>query len=451
MGDLGSAGGVTDEQHAEHRSKLRFLLRSAASLASTSMVTAGLGFVFWAVAARAFPASAVGESSTAISAMGLIAPLTTLGFGTLVMMRLTRMDQGRSTLVSTACLVCGAAATAVALACALTLPDSLLGLPGVGNRPIATVVFVGLVATQAVGLVIDQALLAAHGGGIQLARNIIQSVAKLVLIIALALTLARFGSLNIVASWFAANAISIVAVVVVLMRRYRVSPRRMLPRLAVLRGMHLDAARHHALNTALMVPYFVIPIVANAILGSEQAAYLYATWSLAGFVFFLPVALATALFASGARDTRTFHMEFRFTLRFALVICTAANLALALIGGLVLEIFGKAYADNGHLLLILLALGGLGLIVKDHHVTLARVIGTEGREALLMGALGAGEILGAVLGASRGGLVGLALGWLAAIGLEVVVCAPMVWRAYRGRVRIPESAPAARAPDGAAA
>lgn len=39
------------DKDAEHRSKLRFLLKSAASLASTSVITAGLGFVFWAVAA----------------------------------------------------------------------------------------------------------------------------------------------------------------------------------------------------------------------------------------------------------------------------------------------------------------------------------------------------------------------------------------------------------------
>ena len=62
MAALEQHGAAGEKRHAEHRSKLRFLLRSAASLASTTMVTAGLGFAFWAVAARAFPASEVGES-----------------------------------------------------------------------------------------------------------------------------------------------------------------------------------------------------------------------------------------------------------------------------------------------------------------------------------------------------------------------------------------------------
>lgn len=423
-----------------HRGTLRFLLHSAATLAATSVLTAGLGFVYWAVAARAFPAAEVGESSTAISAMSLLAPLAMLGFGTLVMVRLPAMREGRSTLVSTAVTVTAAAASLAALLCAVLLPDDLLGLPGLGHKPAETGLFVALVATQAVGLLLDQALLAATGGGIQLRRNLIQSLAKLALLAAFAVTLARFGSLSIVASWLLANIVSIAAVVVVLMRRYRVPVRRLVPNPSMLRGMHDDAARHHALNTALMVPYYAMPIVANVVLGSEQAAYLYATWSVAGFVFFLPLALATGLFASGARDSRTFLTEFRFTLRTALLICSAAVLAIAVLGRLVLRIFGAAYAENGYAVLIVLAAGGLGLIIKDHHVTLARVTGNEGREAVLMAVLGGVEVVLAVVGAHRGGLLGLSLGWLAAVALEAVVCAPLVWRAYRGTVAVPVQA-----------
>jgi O-antigen/teichoic acid export membrane protein len=420
-------------EHSEARSKIQFLLQSAASLAATSMVTAGLGFIYWALAARIFTASAVGESSTAISAMGLLAPLTMLGLGTLVMVQLPRMQQGRTALVASATLVSGVAASIVSLACALLLPSGYLGIPNIARQPATILIFVALVATQVMGLVMDQALLAVLGGSIQLARNMIQAVVKLVLLVVLALLLERFGALSILLSWLFANIVSIAAIIVVLMRQHTVRLRQIRPSLSALRGMHIDAAQHHALNISLMVPYFAMPIVANVILGSEKAAYLYATWSLAGFVFFLPVSLATALFASGARDSRTFNAEFRFTIRVAAAICAAANLVILVVGGPVLKIFGDAYAENGRTVLIVLALGGMGLIVKDHHVTLARVTGHIGREAEVMIALGVLEIVGAVIGAYRGGLLGLSLGWLAAIGVEVVVCGPQVWHAYLGR------------------
>jgi O-antigen/teichoic acid export membrane protein len=380
--------------------------------------------------------------------MNLLAPLTIFGLGTLVMVALPAMRGGRATLVSTAAMVSGVAASLAALACAVLLPGDFLGRPGIGHDPLVIALFTGLVATSAIGLLLDQCLLAVAGGGIQLSRNVIQAVVKLVLLVVFALTLARLGSIIIVASWLGANLISIVVVIVSLMRRYRVPLRQIMPRPSVLRGMQFDAARHHALNTALMAPYFVMPIVANVRLGSERAAYLFASWSLAGFVFFLPISLATALFASGARDSRAFLTEFRFTLRSALLISAAANVLLALVGGPVLRIFGSAYAENGRAVLAVLALGGIGLVVKDHHVTLARLIGSEGREAVLMTVLGVGEVAGAVIGAYRGGLIGLSLGWLAAIGVEVVVCGPLVWRAYRGRVAVPIRAPAGHHTDG---
>lgn len=437
VGDSDDETPADDDTPADYRTKLRFLLRSAASLATSTVVTAGIGFIYWAVAARAFPATEVGESSTAIAAVSLLAPLSIIGLGTLMMVRLPAMTEGRAALVSTATLVASLTAGLAALACALVLPKSFLGLPGIGHQSLATMLFIALVISQTVCLVVDQAFLAVSGSGIQLGRNLIQSVAKLVLIAAFAVTLARFGSIAIVTSWLLANVISVAAVVILLVRRYHVPLRRALPRLSALGGMRFEAVKHHGLNTSLFVPYFAMPIVANATLGSERAAYLYATWSLAGFVFFLPMALAWALFASGTRDSRTFVSEFRFTLRFSLLFCAAAVLAIVLFGSLALRIFGKAYAENGHVLLVILAIGGLGTIVRDHHVTLARVVGGEGREALLIATLGAGEIAGAAVGAHLGGLIGLGLGWLAAIGVEILVCGPLVWRTYRGRVAVP--------------
>lgn len=435
MTSAGASDNDRDVQ-AEHRSKLRFLLRSAAALVSTSIVTSGLGFIYWAVAARMFRATDVGESATAIAAMSLIAPFTVLGLGTVLVSRLPTMRSGRAELVATATVVSGLVGTIVALVGAFTLPSDFLGLPGIGRDVGITVLFVVAVATQGMGYLLDYALLSAIGGGMQLGRNTIQAIVKLVLLVVLALTLARFGSLVIVASWAVANVVSIAAVIGLLMRQFPQPLRHVMPRLSALRGIHFAAAKHHMLNIALFTPFFAMPILANVILGSEQAAYLYATWQVAGFLFYVPIALATALFASGARDASTFVMEFRFTLRYALLICAAANVGVLLLGGWVLRIFGPDYAANGRIALIFMCLGGFGLIIKDHHVAIARVTETVGREAILVGALGLGELVGAAIGAWRGGLNGLGLGWLAAVALEALVCGPLVWRAYRGRLVI---------------
>lgn len=425
------------DKHSAHRSKLAFLFRNAASLVSTTVVTSGLGFLYWVAAARFFPATAVGEAATAIAAMNLIAPFTVLGFSTTLMAQLPGMRDRRAELVSSAALVCGVAGGVVAFICTLVLPASFLGITEVGHQAWATALFAAGVAAQSIAFMLDAALLSVLGGGVQLWRNIIHSVVKLVLLVLSALTLSLVGSLSIYASWFVANVLSIAVVGIWLMYRQRVTLRQAMPNLAALRGIHFEAARHHSLNLSLQVPYFAMPIVANVTLGAEQAGYLYAVWSLAGFVFVLPLALSSALFASGARDSSTILKEFGVTFRFSMLACLVANILILPFGGLALRIFGAAYADSGHLALIILCLGGFGVVVRDHHVAMARILGTVGREAVLISVLSAVELAGAAVGALRGGLTGLTLGWVIAIAVEVVVLGPMVWRAYRGRLEVP--------------
>jgi O-antigen/teichoic acid export membrane protein len=413
-----------------------FLIRNAASLVSTSVVTSALGFVYWTVAARMFAVTDVGESTTAISAMSLMAPFTVLGFGTALISKLPTMRSGRAELVSTAVTICALAALMVSLACALILPPRFTGLPGVGHSVAATLLFVGGVVAHAVALLLDSALLSAVGGGVQLRRNTIHAVVKLALLVLFAFTLRGYGALGIYASWFLAAVISILVVGVGLIRDYRLPLRELRPRLSSLDGLHFHAVKHHMLNLSLSVPVFSMPIIANVILGSEKAGYLYATWSLAGFVFTLPISMSIALFAAGAKDPSAILREFRFSLRLSMAATVAANLLILPFGAAVLGIFGPAYAANGHTVLIILCLGGFGLVIRDHHMAVARITGDVGREAVLMTVASVGELVGAAIGAHLGGLIGLSTGWVIAVTLEGLVFAPRVWRTYRGHFTV---------------
>ena len=371
----------------DHQRQRGFLVRSALALVSTSILTSGLGFIYWAVSARLFPPSNIGEAATAIAAMNLIAPLTTLGFGTVLLAELPAMRAGRSELVSTAAVVSGIFGGGLALICAMALPAGLLGLPGVGRDGGATLLFAAGVAAQGVGMMLDSALLSVAGGGPELWRNTTLAVVKLVLLVAFALTLSQHGSLSIYASWFLANVVSIAAMTIWMAGSASHSAQDVAHPLGPPWRAYV-AAQHHVLNLALQVPYYAMPIVANVTSAPSRPATSMPPGRSPGSCR-AAVALSIALFASGARDTSTFLVELRFTLRFSLAACVAANLLLLPLGGVVLRVFGSAYANNGHTTLVLLCLAGFGIIVKDHHVTIARVTGQVGREAMLgVGAYG---------------------------------------------------------------
>lgn len=88
---------------------------------------------------------------------------------------------------------------------------------------------------------LDQALLSMIGGGMQLRRNTIHAVVKLVLLVVFALTLVRYGATIIFTTWFVANVVSIVVVVLMIMRDHKVPAYQLLPEVSVLRGLHFDA------------------------------------------------------------------------------------------------------------------------------------------------------------------------------------------------------------------
>ena len=54
-------------------------------------------------------------------------------------------------------------------------------------------------------------------------------------------------------------------------------------------------------------------------------------------MFVLPLALSSALFASGARDSSTILKEFKVTMRYSMLACLAANILVLPFGGLVLR------------------------------------------------------------------------------------------------------------------
>lgn len=416
------------------RSSIAFLVRNALALVSTSFLTSGLGFLYWAAAARLYDATVVGESATAIAAMNLLAPVAMLGLGTLLVAELPRRKERRGEVVVAAAAVSGSAGALLALVAALLLPSQVLGLPGIGHEWGATALFVVGVTTQVVGLVFDAALLSTWGGGLQLGRNAVFSIVKLIAVVGLALALSSTTSLSVFASWVIGNLVSFATTAAWMSRTRRIRWSGLVPRPGVLAGRGRSAAAHHALNLALSVPYFAMPIVANVTMTSEQAGYLYATWSVAAFVFVLPIALSTALFASGSAFTDDVIPQFRLSLRYSVLACLGAAVIAILLGDYVLRVFGQEYAEQGHTALILLSVAGVGLVVKDHHVALSRLTGRVSREAKVVWVLTVLELVGASVGAILDDIEGLAAGWLLVVMLEIVVYAPMVARAYRGRL-----------------
>jgi O-antigen/teichoic acid export membrane protein len=403
----------------------RAVLVNAGSMMSTTLVTAGLGAAFWLVAARQFSPEAVGVASAAIAAMMLIGYLSMLGLGTLLMGELPRRDSHQHGLINAALVVSGTLGAIFGLAFALCAPLVSGELSALSETPVAPFVFAAGVGLTAATSVLDQAMLGLLRGGLQLARNIVFSVVKLLVLVVFGLALADPTGIWIYGAWLAGIVVSLL----VLVRFYASrSDQGLRPRLRMLSAMRVDAASHHIFNLSIRAPDLILPLIVVSLLSAEANANFYIAWMVGSFAFMVPVSLSSVLFAVGSGDEERLHHRYRLSVGLSLVLGVVANLVILVAGGAILGLFGPSYEAGALVTLQILTLGVFPETVKAHFLSITRV---ERRIAATMPLVIGGTVLelaGAVSGALLGGLSGVAAGWLIAVCLEAVVMSRTVVR-----------------------
>ena len=408
------------------------LLSNAGSLLATTGVTSALGFIYWAFAAREFRQTDVGYSSAAVSAMTLLGTIGMLGLGTLLIGELPRRSR-RAGLVSASLVVCGLGSFVLGLAFVAVAPHLSARFANMVGSPVQAALFTAGVALTGVSLVFDQATIGLMRGGLQLWRNSVVSVVKMLVLAATAITLHdRFGA-GITLSWVVGIALSLAAMAL----RLRLGGTRVLrrPDWGVLRGLGRTAMAHNWLNLAIMMPTSLLPVLVTVIVSPSANAAFYIATMITGFVFIVPSHLATVLFAVVAADPKVIARKMRFALRVSFLIGLPGMAALILGAHLLLGLFGKSYAADATLPMWLMTLGYPAAVPKALYIAVCRANGKIARAAVVLSACSTAELAVAAAGGVKGGLVGLSFALLAVRYAEALVTAPPVLRAAFGHGR----------------
>ena len=187
------------------------ILLNAGSLVGTTAVTSLLSFIYWWLAARAFPPEAVGLASAAISAMTLLGSLAIVGLGTLLLGELPLQRGREGSLISTALMLVAGIGGLLGFAFAVVAPYVSSGFQPLGASTGSSGLFALGVSLTAITLVLDDALIGLFRGGLQLWRNSLFAVVKLAVLLAASLWLSRAVGLTIYATWAIGNICSLVA------------------------------------------------------------------------------------------------------------------------------------------------------------------------------------------------------------------------------------------------
>ncbi len=407
------------------------MLVNAGSLVGTTAVTSVLGFAYWWLATQLFPPEAVGLASAAISAMMLLGTVCMLGLGTLLTGELPRQLGKEGPLISAALIITGGVGGVLGIMFAVVAP-----LISSDFQPLrASGTDIGLfaigVSLTAITLVLDQALIGLLRGGLQLWRNTLFAMAKLVVLFVAGYVLSFVTGMTIYITWLIGNALSLVALVGFIPLRERGVRNTYLPQWGLLQKLGSAAIQHHILNLILLAPPLVLPILVTIQLSATENAWFYVSFMLANFLFGLTYALSTVLYAVSSAQPSVLAHKARVTLGLAIATSILANCVLQFGARQVLGLFGHIYAEQATWSLRILSLAVFPLIIKSHYIAIYRVYNRIAY-AILPIAIGTfAEVGGAALGGYLAGLSGLSLGWLMALSVEALFMSRAVYRATR--------------------
>lgn len=418
------------------------LVLNALSLYGSTIVTSFLGFAYWWLAARLVPVESVGAASAAVAAMAFVSTFSMLGFNTLVLAELPRLDESeRRHFLTSATAGAGTASLVAGVVVAQVLAHTSPVLAPLLGTTYGTIVFALGVAMTTCGAVVDDAAVGLLRANWQLRRNAVFAVAKLVLVPLAAVRLLQLHGLTLVAGWTLAGLVTVMLLFVRLTPRpvdVDVVPERRRV-IRTLWSYRSSALGHHWLNVAVLAPRLVLPVVTATALGPLDTAAFYVATLIIGFITTIPWHLSTVLFAIGLGETERLRKETRTTLRISGMLAVVAAPAIWLTSRFDLSLFNPSYTVAAGAM-SLLALTTFPSAVKGHFVAIERVHGRLGRAAALATVGAVLEVGLAAVAVGRWGLVGIAGAQLAAQIVQALLFGPTVWRVVRGTRGAPQRA-----------
>lgn len=378
------------------------------ALILNAVLAAGLGFLFWLVAARRFDAEALGWGAAVVSAATLAALIGKAGFdAAIIRFGPTARDRVLRKLVLYAMLA-SVGLTALVGAVILLLAgrgvESLAPL----RTPVAATGFLVLACGTTVAWILDAFFIAEQTSVLCLARNGTFNVVKMGVPFLVAASLATYA---VPLSWGAGLGASLLVAVLLVpwsMRRRRVQDAPTPSR----REVVAYSAKNYVLNVSEFLPGLVLPLLVLERMGAAANARFFLAWTIATVGFLASKAIAQSSFAALVRDGPP-HEALRKGLRLSGLALVPFALALLLGAPLLPLLFPAATGPDVIALVRILALSIVPIAVTNLFLSYLKAR-QAGWELTLLPALTLVAFLAASpLALAQGGMAGVGTLWLA--------------------------------------
>lgn len=409
------------------------LYRGSLVLLANTAVLAVLGFVFWTLAARSYPAATVGSFSGLTSGIGLVSTVAALGLPNMITRHLTSTSSPRGLMVIALGAITalgGALSMIVLVGLGPYLPASL-HLQQHGN---AVILFTVLAIVSALSGAIDAGLVAVRATQAVLWTNLAGAVVRIAGL--LLLTSLRSSGLVIAYSvgLILATVLSIPPLVVKV-----VGGGQLAAAFSLFREYLAGSIRNYIATVLGILPSTVVTLEVLAERGAAQTAPFAVASLVAGFLDVIPSTTSQVLFAEASRKGITMGGQLRKAIRAIYGLLVPALLVLVVAAPLIMRVFGTSYAAQATSCLRILAL--TALLTGGTYLVDSMLIARDRTGAyLFMNGANAALVLGCVGLMLHRGLTGGAEGWALAQGASLLLGLGVVATGKTGRHRRAEEA-----------
>ncbi|MFF5964051.1 lipopolysaccharide biosynthesis protein [Streptomyces collinus] len=340
--------------HGRHRQAGDRIYRNSFFLLASTVVTAGLSFLFWVVVARFYTPAQVGLATSLISATSLLATFSLLGLNN-TLVRFPAERKARNAQISQALVL-------VASVGCVTGGIYLLGLPLYGAKLefvrddwLSATAFAVFCGCAAVSMLVRSVFNAARIPECNvLIDGLTQGVAK----VAVPAALTGLGVFGIVTSAGLGYAVTVLVALLVLRRRldFRADLRTRGTRL---REKFRFSAASHVSNLINLAPVLATPLIVLHHLGAAETGYYFVAFQIAAMLNAVSTAVGEAVFSEVSHEESRYRELMMRAARIIAAVQVPAALAVVAGGGLLLRMFGSAYAEHARPLLTVLAVAAL--------------------------------------------------------------------------------------------
>jgi O-antigen/teichoic acid export membrane protein len=349
------------------------LFRNAFMLIINAAASSGLGMLYWVLAARYYSADVVGISSAALSAMTFLSGIAQMSLNDTLMRYVPPSGQAVHRLIGYSYLTSIALGLGLGIVFLAGLQVWSPSLEFLRANVWIEVVFVLSISFMAVFTLQDSVLTGLRRPTIILIENAVFGILKLVLLVGAASWLHEYGIFISSVLPMAILTLPVNALIFWRLGKDHIAATKNQAQAIDLHELVRYISGNYLGTIASVMTFTVLPIMVVNVLGKADGAHYYLPALLATSLRLVAVNLSSSLTVEASLDQDRLYEFCRKIIKSGLQLVGLLAVITIIGAPYILQVFGQDYADNGTMLLRLLAVAAVPNIVVMAYLGIVRV------------------------------------------------------------------------------